>query len=71
MLLYLTATSVQAQQTFSPGLLKLEVYRDILGKTVDDLRADPKFPDSPDEVHFVTRFEIPSSKYVAGNSGGI
>lgn len=63
--------SLQAQQTFSPGFLKLEVYRDIEGNTVDDLRWDPRYPDSPDEVHFVTRFEIPSSKYVAGNSGGI
>jgi hypothetical protein len=70
MLFYLTATSLQAQ-TFSPGLLKLEVYRDIPGSFVDDLRFDPKYPDFPDEVHYVTRFEIPASKYVAGNSGGI
>jgi hypothetical protein len=67
----LSAAQLQAQQTFSPGLLKLQVYRDIEGNTIDDLRADPRFPDSPDEVHFVTRFEIPASKYVAGNSGGI
>ena len=67
----LAASGLQAQQKFTPGLLKLEVWRDIAGSTVDDLRADPRFPDSPDEIHFVTRFEIPPSKYVAGNSGGI
>jgi hypothetical protein len=63
--------TVTAAQVFSPGFLKLEVYRDIPGNTVDDLRWDAKYPDSPDEVHFVTRFEVPPSKYVPGNSGGI
>lgn len=67
----LSAAQVMAAQSFSPGFLKLEVYRDVPGITVDDLRADPKYPDSPDEVHFLTRFEIPPSKYVAGNGGGI
>lgn len=71
MMVWLTGSGVQAQQTFTSGLLKLEVYRDIPGATLDELRADPKFPDSPDEVHFVTRFEIPPAKFIGGNSGGI
>jgi hypothetical protein len=67
----LAGVVAQAQSNFSSGMLKLEVFRDIEGASVDDLRFDPKFPDSPDETHYVTRFEIPASKYVAGNSGGI
>ena len=47
------------------------MYRDIDGNTVDDLRAAPKYPASPDEIHYVTRFEVPPSKYVPGNGGGI
>jgi hypothetical protein len=58
-------------QSFSPGFLKLEVYLNATGSTVDDLRAFANYPASPDEIHYVPRFEIPPAKYVLGNSGGL
>jgi hypothetical protein len=58
-------------QSFSPGFLKLEVYLNAPGSTVDDLRAFANYPALPDEVHYVPRFEIPAAKYSLGNSGGL
>ena len=55
---------------FSPGFLKLEVWRNVDGITLADLRAFPKYPNLPDEVHYVPRFEIPPGKYIPGNVGG-
>ncbi len=56
---------------FSPGLLKLEVWYNVQGLYGYDLRADPKYPNCPDEVHYVPRAEIPPAKYISGNTGGM
>ncbi len=66
----LGAAQAQTTQSFSPGFLKLEVWTNCPGTAVDDLRAWPNYPASPDEVHYVPQFEIPPNKYISGNSGG-
>jgi len=45
-------------QTTMPGLgtCTLEIWTDIDGRQVDDLRADPRYPDSPTEVNERTSF---------------
>ena len=55
---------------FSPGFLKLEVWYNVQGVLDYDLQAFPKYPNSPDEVHYVSSFEIPYAKYISGNTGG-
>jgi len=66
----LGAAQAQTAQTFSPGLLKLEVWTNCPGYTVADLTASTNYPASPDEVHYLPRFEIPPGKYITGNAGG-
>jgi hypothetical protein len=44
-----------------------EVYTGITGVTVDLLRADPKYPASPDETGYALGLESPSN--VADNYG--
>lgn len=39
-----------------PGLLKLELYKDIPGTAVDDLLNSPKYPAAPDEVTAISAF---------------
>ena len=46
--------------SFQRGFLVREMFTDIPGTTLDDLLSRPKFPDSPNEVSFVTSFETPS-----------
>ncbi len=45
-------------ETTLPGLgtCTLEIWTDIEGRQVDDLRADPRYPDSPTEVNELTSF---------------
>ncbi len=46
--------------TLTRGFLRREVFTGIGGSTaLADLVHNPKFPDSPDEVSFVTQFESP------------
>jgi hypothetical protein len=67
----LGAAQVRAAQSFSPGFLKLEVYCNCPGFTVDDLRAFTNYPAKPDEVHYAPQFEVPTAKYIPGNVGGV
>ncbi len=62
LVLILTAgTGIQAQDVFTPGFVKREFYKsDTTGLTlVDDLRSDPKYPDSPDTTTYVPGVETP------------
>ena len=65
------ATVTFTGQSFSPGFLKLEVYLNCPGYTVDDLRACANYPANPDAVYYVPQFEVPTAKYIPGNVGGI
>lgn len=39
------------------GVLKFEAYSAIIGTPVDNLISDPKYPNSPDEIGYVTSFD--------------
>src|SRR6266508_5450352 len=55
--------------TFTPGIVKWDVYRDIgSGNSVDDLTNDPKYPDSPDETRLLSSYEQPVNIYEAFGS---
>jgi len=43
-----------------PGFLTLEYYEGIGGTAVADLRASPKFPDSPDSSMLISSFDLPN-----------
>jgi hypothetical protein len=51
--------------TFSPGALKWEVWRDIGGNAVSALTDDPRYPASPDEVRLLPTAETPINIYEA------
>ena len=55
------AITVLSPGRFNHGYLKGEVYRDILGGTLDNLTNNVKFPDHPDFVGFVSSFEAPTN----------
>lgn len=60
-LLALLGAVAQAQTQFVPGYVKVELYNNIGGGVaVTDLTGNAKFPDSPDEVRFVTFAEFPN-----------
>ena len=42
-----------------PGLLRYELWRNILGTNLSDLLFDARYPNSPDESGFVNAMEIP------------
>lgn len=46
-----------AAEVLSPGYLRQEVYRDIPGYELSDLLSHPRFPGSPDAIHYLTSFE--------------
>lgn len=47
--------------------LQVEYYRSITGNYLKDLRASPKYPDSPDDSAVIQNFELPTN--VADNFG--
>lgn len=51
------AGSSFAADVVTPGLLKFEVYNNISGTPVQGLLDDPKFPNSPDAVSYLTAFD--------------
>lgn len=59
--------ALQAQEVFTPGFVKREIYSDLPGTTVDDLRFAEKYPGSPDEVGYAAGLETPPD--VADNYG--
>src|SRR5690606_31529415 len=54
------AGSVQCQELFVPGFALAEFYTDLTGTTVEDLRFDPNFPDSPADTRYVVGAESPT-----------
>jgi hypothetical protein len=52
-----------AADVFTPGFAKLEVYTNITGVLVDDLRNDPNgnYPGSPGETRYLAGLESPSN----------
>jgi hypothetical protein len=47
---------------FKPGFAKFETYENIGGNSVENnLKPDPKYPDSPDQVRTVTLWEGPTN----------
>lgn len=46
-------------QTFTPGVVKAEVYTGIGGVTVANLTSNPKYPNSPDRIEYVNILEYP------------
>lgn len=44
-----------------PGSLLREVWNTIPGTEVSDLTSNPKYPNAPDVIDFITKFEVPSN----------
>lgn len=65
---YTLQTSVGNIKTFTATInvslngARLETWRNIDGTSVDLLRADPDFPDSPDEIDLLDKFEAPTGR---------
>src|SRR5262245_61813451 len=64
----LVPPALKAQELFTPGFVKSEVYTNITGTLVDDLRADPNYPASPGSTGYVVGLEAPLN---AGDNYGI
>ena len=45
-----------AAEVLTPCFLKVSVFNDVEGIVVDDLFADPNFPDNPSETHYIASF---------------
>ena len=67
-----TVTSAEAvmnvatlANTFAPGIVKWEVWRDISGNAVSALTDDPRYPNSPDEVRLLPAADAPVNIYEA------
>jgi hypothetical protein len=50
-----------------PGYLLREVWYNVPGTSVVDLKNDPRFPSTPDSITFVKTFEVPTN--IADNYG--
>jgi hypothetical protein len=55
-LVCLTPPISRAAEVLTPGLLKLSIYTNIAGTTIDDLLADPQYPASPTEIRYLRSF---------------
>ncbi|MBM3834091.1 MAG: hypothetical protein FJ403_12640, partial [Verrucomicrobia bacterium] len=51
--------------TFAPGVVKWEVWRDVGGNSVSGLTEDPRYPGAPDEVRLLTSVDAPVNIYEA------
>ncbi|HRY48867.1 MAG TPA: PA14 domain-containing protein [Candidatus Paceibacterota bacterium] len=56
LLVFLASASAWAAEVLTPGLLKLSIYTNIAGTTVDDLLADAQYPTSPTEIRYLRSF---------------
>lgn len=59
LLSFSTPTPARAQSIPESGL-RMEVYENIPGNTVDDLLSSDKYPDQPDRTEYVEEFEAPA-----------
>lgn len=58
-----TGVLVSADSPVARGELRREVFLDIAGRTIEDLRASPKFKaNGPDAQDIISTFEIPSNQ---------
>jgi RHS repeat-associated protein len=53
----------------APGVARVQLYRGISGSAVNQLTSNPKYPATPDEVHFVTTSDV--GQNLGDNYGGM
>lgn len=55
-----TLTVASFSNEFAAGVVKFEAYHDITGTSVDLLLADPKYPNSPDNIQLLGGIDTPN-----------